>query len=779
MTTKSSASTNRNGLQETRSDLILNAFWVNVSPAQFKARILDISPDEVDSLRRKYGGEWHFKRHRGRRRGDGVVAVRVSGDSELEEDSALETLKVSENLGLVSDLVHARLPDRFSDDDVASTFPRLELRHRGNIANQVASSMGLQSIMGLLDVRPQFGISTRLINPGNKEPFIAIVVGIRTPNSITAQLSDLQKAGINLAGMAACRRNPEEDERRLAGTIARVESGFVYLDRRPEGTPEALPEGELQLEGRPEVIERCLTAIIGSRSSRRFLNQLEERLNSFRQGPELVKYLERVRERLSQPKPTLDISKSLLAEVKGFVEFRNTSDWKSHHRAEPLEYFYNPARTRSSHNAFKGIKKYGPYSQSSFPKQSPTLLVVTPEGKQGAAETFATQFKQGIQSSPYDAGFDATFRLQNTEFRFLQVSSGPTYNSSPGRAYKHTLEEYFNERSLPPNQEFDAAIIVLEDRFADYQKQDSPYLQAKSFLLTNGVPTQQVLISTMGDRRSLPYSMQNMSTALYAKMGGVPWTVSQDESVVDELVVGLGTAELHEGRFGARERFVGITTVFEGNGNYLLSNLSKTCSFDEYPEELRRITLQLLRKEKKDRAWKPGNLIRLTFHTTRPVRRMHVDRIIKECVEEVGSEQEVQFAFLTVGQRHPYVLLDKSNRRDQKAPFVPDRGTIARLSYPQILISPLGNHSIRSGEAMRRPLKLKLHGNSTFRDLGYLAKQVYKFTGISWKTVRPVKMPVTIGYSQLIARQLERLSRLPDFSPAMLNTALSASKWFL
>jgi hypothetical protein len=40
-------------------------------------------------------------------------------------------------------------------------------------------------------------------------------------------------------------------------------------------------------------------------------------------------------------------------------------------------------------------------------------------------------------------------------------------------------------------------------------------------------------------------------------------------------------------------------------------------------------------------------------------------------------------------------------------------------------------------------------------------------------------MPVTIYYSELIAELLARFRTLPDWSPALLNTKLRASKWFL
>jgi hypothetical protein len=85
----------------------------------------------------------------------------------------------------------------------------------------------------------------------------------------------------------------------------------------------------------------------------------------------------------------------------------------------------------------------------------------------------------------------------------------------------------------------------------------------------------------------------------------------------------------------------------------------------------------------------------------------------------------------------------------------------------------------RAGLPLPRPLHVHLHRHSTFTDLHYLSEQVLKFTGLSWRSTQPASDPVTIYYSELIARQLARLRAVPDWSPALLDTRLRTSKWFL
>ncbi len=43
-----------------------------------------------------------------------------------------------------------------------------------------------------------------------------------------------------------------------------------------------------------------------------------------------------------------------------------------------------------------------------------------------------------------------------------------------------------------------------------------------------------------------------------------------------------GSPNFSGSRFEDRQRYVGITTVFSGDGTYLLGNVSKECAYDGY-----------------------------------------------------------------------------------------------------------------------------------------------------------------------------------------------------
>lgn len=119
-----------------------------------------------------------------------------------------------------------------------------------------------------------------------------------------------------------------------------------------------------------------------------------------------------------------------------------------------------------------------------------------------------------------------------------------TPGSSPAQRYRAAALEALSGDELP-----DAAVIVVTDRDGELPGGDNPYLHSKAVLLMAGLASQHARLSTItSNPNALQYVLQNISIALYAKMKGVPWTVDHDLSIADELVIGIGTAELSDSR---------------------------------------------------------------------------------------------------------------------------------------------------------------------------------------------------------------------------------------
>lgn len=761
--------------------LVLNAFWIKFSPKQFQARRFEASAFDLRALWDQYGEDWFFYHPRG---SSSIVGLPRHGDAETNEDSTLDHLQREDHLGLLSARFEDELASLFEDQNVERTRPLVLLGEK-NLVKHVAWKHGNTPslVADGFDVRSRFVLDPKIINPADKKPFVALTIRVRSRWNITADLRDLASAGVDLQGKVVRWKDPSSERWRLAGAVEGIDGDQIVLNERRADVPEQIPVLDTQLEGSKENFYHCLESILG-RTFSEFQDDLEKRVNKNQQGPSVAKFISRIREFLEEKSP-LELTPTLIAELKEQVTLQDTGPNQSIHRANSVQYCFNPSRTKRDKQAWRGLRRFGPFDQDSFGRRSPKILVVCHSNSRGVTEQFVQKVKEGLPEGDYEAGFASTFQLVSPDLRIIEVTNDSTYTASPGRAYRDVINDHLQSLSSSPNRVYDAALVAIEDEDADLPGAENPYLQAKAKLLMAGIPTQQVRWETMRQSNyQLQYTLRNFTTALYAKMGGTPWTVDQDKTVSDELVIGLGTSEISSGRFGERTRLIGITTVFSGDGNYLLGNLSKECLYEDYPDELRRTTTEILSRRKEEMGWDTGDTVRLIFHTFKPLRDIEVAQIVSDCVEEVGDDQNVEFAFLEVSKHHPYVLFDPNQKGvgsdGERAVYVPQRGTIAQLTGRQQALFPLGaRFTRRTDEPIRRPLLLKLHRSSTYWDRVYLAEQVFKFTAISWKTVLPIKRPVTIEYSSLIAQELGELRKIPYWSPEPLNSLLRTSRWFL
>lgn len=572
------------------------------------------------------------------------------------------------------------------------------------------------------------------------------------------------------------------EQRSLVGRIEGFAGTRINLSEAYEEQASVAAD-EVWLEGSKQSFSRCLKKLLSTRYQE-FERERERQEANLITGPALEKLLERMHGFLRQAS-SIDLAEGLTCSITECLLVKNSPDYKSVIAAEPVWYCYDAAKTKRKQIAWAGIEQYGPFSRDTFARKSPRILVLFPDTVQSKVENFLRLLRDGVNIEPrsyYSAGFTKTYGLVNTQFILRRIPWLGNSNRDPARAYRDALEEYLaDERETP-----DAAIVIILNEHADLPDAQNPYLHSKALLLMAGVPVQQVKSTTLAQTpESIQYTLQNLSIALYAKMNGTPWTVDHDLTINDELVVGMGMCELSNSRFQPRQRFIGITTVFRGDGNYLLGNVSKECSYDEYPNVLKSSTLNILREIKDRNGWRAGDTVRVVFHIHKPLKNVEIAEITKECVDTVGSEQNTEFAFLTVSQDHPFSVLDLAQAGvhkggSRKGVYAPERGMIVQLGKFTRLLSTKGPKLVKRDVAgLPHPMLVHLHPNSTFRSLHYLTEQVLKFTSLSWRSTHPARKPVTIYYSELIANDLARLRNVPDWSPAMLNVKLRASRWFL
>jgi hypothetical protein len=730
-------------------------------------------------LRAAHCKEW-FLHWRG---GKAYALPRLSSPATVVgEERQLECAN-HDHLHILTSRLNDVLPEKFPSYEAFRRRPFAFLGRKDEIVGAVSGKWsGLSPLVSLFKIRPRFELDPRLVELRNGETFIALFMSVGMTWNVIAPLTELQQAGIDLAGLHVVRRNPTPEERRLVGKIASVSDETVFLAEAYNNL-ESIPVNQVWLEGSRTSFSRCLRKLLGSRFGD-FENQRYVKEGEFLLGPSLDRLLSRMGDMLRQASP-VTLAPDLTCTIGERLELTNDDEYKSLIASNPVEYCFDAAKSKRSSLPWAGLLRYGPYSRDSFSKRTPKVLVVTPDQAAGKVSQFVKVFRDGIQSfadSRYPKGFAGTFGLVNPEFITCTVPLLDGGSKTAAELYRRAVEDHLAAQ----RDAYDAALIAILDEHAALPDPVNPYLHGKAALLMNGVPVQEARLSTMtAPHAGLQWSIQNLAVALYAKMGGIPWTVAHDLTVDDELVIGMGTAELSGSRFESRQRHIGITTVFRGDGNYLLSNVSRVCTYDDYPAVLRESTLDVLREVKHRNGWRPGETVRVVYHVRKPLKRIEIAAIVNDCIKEVGSEQTIQFAFLTVSQDHPFKLLDSAqkgliNKRGCKGALAPERGIIAQLGRFTRLLSTNGPHQIkRPTTPLPSPLLVHLHPESSYRDLAYLTEQALKFTSLTWRSTQPAAQPVTIYYSELIAELLARLQAVPGWSPAVLNSKLRSSRWFL
>ena len=177
--------------------------------------------------------------------------------------------------------------------------------------------------------------------------------------------------------------------------------------------------------------------------------------------------------------------------------------------------------------------------------------------------------------------------------------------------------------------------------------------------------------------------------------------------------------------------------------------------------------------------WQKGDTIRLIFHAQ--VKKFNQEEI--EAVRAVINkyrEYQIEYAFLKISENHSLQMFDSATAKEQKGRLAPIRGRTYQLSKNEILIYLIGQRELRQDtDGHPRGVILDIHKDSTFKDIKYLSVQLYNFASHSWRSYFPNPMPVTITYSDLIARNLGWLNQLPGWSDSVMIGKIRQSQWFL
>lgn len=626
-------------------------------------------------------------------------------------------------------------------------------------------------------VYPEFRLDGRYLSQART---FGVILGIKSRYEIDLNVSELIELGLDITDRyilgRADPRFPGQDPRyarKMLGVVRSVRGGVLLVDG-PTGTVE-VPAGEVWLEARRENFEAAFECAAGHRA-RQLLAELEGRISrELTGGKARLDRTRSIADKLGQHGPLL-----LTPGVEALIglPLGDSGSGRVLMRKMPEPTFvFDLAGDKTARFPETGLQTHGPFDAEQFTPKIPHIVVVAPARYKGSVEQVLSSFRDGIKGSGFPDGFLRRYRLTNLRISIVTFDGSDTDAAAYRRACVQALNNY---------EKIDLAFVIISNRQEALVGDASPYLVAKSTFMSQSIPVQEFQIENF-QRADFSQVLRNVSLAVYAKLGGIPYLVRvPHRPLVHELVIGIGSAEISARRLGPVTRTVGITTVFDVDGNYLVSNTSREADYDTYPAALLEALRRCIDDVKARNAWQRDDAVRLVFHVFKPMKDAEA-RAVKRLVEELAKDfVTVEFAFLHVADDHDWMLFDPSNNgivrgnRPPKGAGIPQRGCFVRLSRREVLITSIGPGDLKtSTQGAPRPMLLKLHRESTFDDLEYLADQLFRFTTMSWRRPFPSAKPVTILYSELIARLLGQLRGVTNWNSDLINTRLQRSRWFL
>jgi hypothetical protein len=726
----------------------LNAFPLRVPDVELECCVIPYSESELTTLRNDHGKTYAFRRR--------LNTIQIfSPDGRFPVNGDIEKLPLSKIVSLRAFLIKAgilrylrgigRKPIGFNNIELVSNQQRDRL---------VSGVIGNDS---LFQIYVKYKLSTRVIAGG-----LHLVIDCSTRTKAELACDSFVQEGFNLVGRYVT-VELSDGYRKVLGLVL-SHDGDQLTVRTPDDLSVNIQTGDVYLEASRKNFDDYIKHKFGANHAD-VLDKVRVSISKFNGGQSKASKIKSLVEHFQST--NIEIVCGAAIEILGAEDISTTT----FQLPKPIFMFND---NRSDTWADGGITKHGPYTKRTFDRNNPSICIICSPNHQGRVEQFVRKFLKGIDNHKYFRnGLEGKFGIGTSTVEVF------TLPSSDVQGYSLAIEAAIS-RKAEHGGKWDLALIQVEESFKRLSVDENPYYVGKNLFFLHQVAVQDFTIELLsqGDN-SLGYSLNNMALASYAKMGGVPWLLQASPSLSHELVIGIGSANVGDQNSFESQRIMGITTVFSGDGTYIVSNKSKAVKPEDYRRALSSVLTEVLDNLKANMNWQVDDSIRLVFHAS--VKKFSRDEIIAvQGVIERYSQFNVEYAFLKVSEIHGLHMFDSATARESKGKLAPRRGKAFKLADDEVLVYLIGQNELKQSiDGHPRGVILSVHYESTFKDIQYLAAQVYSFSSHSWRSYFPSPMPVTISYSDLIARNLGWLKKLPGWNDSIMIGQVGRSQWFL
>lgn len=749
-----------------RLNMLLTAFPSDATVVLGRQPFVD--PSQLAELR-----ERHRESHLVRRSGDIIEAIGYRSDAEVigTKETVLLDARPDIARSLLREWILRSFIERSKRIRPGRTIEYISMRPESNLLVEcLAPGVQLPDGVGR---RISAKFDVRRIRGRARQIHTVIVIDVQTRVTLDCPLAELLKRGLNVRGLYVQREveTPWGPRRQLSGRVREVtESTLVLDDHEPERP--TLSVNDAWLEPRKENLESVVRIVAGSHATgilNRVDVQVAKRIGGQARSTlvdDLVGMLKGFSKEVAQGIPVRLDKQVMHADGGNFPPFQIY---------DKPRLVFDVGRTKTEAWNQGGLDKFGPYNFERFAHKKLNIAVICQAVRQGDVERFLHKLLDGIPRSRYaEKGFVRRYHLDRPFVRvFTCRSSAPEdYRAAVAAALDDTTSR---------GERWHAALIQTEEQFHHLTGDDNPYLVTKALFLAHQVPTQAFEWESIQPSVQVDMTVNNIGLAIYAKVNGTPWLLPVHQTIAHELVVGLGSFEASDSRLGDRERYIGVTTVFSADGRYLLESRTPATPAEEYLPALLGALKRVVAEIRQQVAWADDQPVRFIFHVFKDFNHTEI-QAVKQLMAGLRLPH-AEFAFVHIVESHPFMLFDASQQglgSMRKGVAAAPRGLRVDLDDNEALICLKGPNELRRWtDRIPKPILLRLHRDSTFRDLSYIARQVYDFSCLSWRTLLPSPLPITVLYSDLVARNLLLLRDVTGWSPEHILGPVGRGRWFL
>jgi hypothetical protein len=443
----------------------------------------------------------------------------------------------------------------------------------------------------------------------------------------------------------------------------------------------------------------------------------------------------------------LQLSNEKISILAGGLRNVETYDINKVNTSENLMLFGNE---RTDINAVTGLRDYGIYRPS--PKATEVKFVFVYQNKSDANQLYL-YLKNGYKHYP------GLWSYVGIPISRLEPEKSLQYTSD--NELRNKIDGYLNSQF--PNDYYNDYFAIIIQPYSSQDREDIEeednelYYLIKHKFLSKGIPTQFIQDKNIHSG-SFHYYLPNISIAILAKLGGIPWRLKSKKN--NELVIGFNQKKTAQGRF------IGSAVFFSNEGQ-----LGKTLGFIETETESALIKNLKASIEEFIRE-KQSTPERLIIHYYKPQSGSE-----KESIESLIQQElrlNIPFAIVEINDSKSQMDICFDVGYDMG---MPESGTFIRMGKTEYLLFNnlrYQRNPIRS-IVEELPIKIVIH----FADTGgfshnELISQVYEFSRLYWKGLKQRSQPATTIYAKLIADFASHYNgQLPD------NDTVNTLPWFL